>query len=87
MAGLLYLGAGLGLAIIHALRSTFRLPAVEAPYRQSDILWLVAVIVFGGAQGPLPLMLGLVRSAAAAASLLLNNTRLREVSHSVPILE
>jgi drug/metabolite transporter (DMT)-like permease len=72
MAGLLYLGAGLGLAVIHISRSVLRLPAIEAPLRWPDMPWLAVVILFGGLLGPLLLMLGLVRSEAAAASLLLN---------------
>ena len=44
MAGLLYLGAGLGLAVVHLLRGTLHLPAIEAPLRRSDVPWLAAVI-------------------------------------------
>jgi drug/metabolite transporter (DMT)-like permease len=72
MAGLLYLGAGVGLGVIHLSRGVLRLPAVEAPLRRPDVPWLAAVILFGGVLGPLLLMLGLVRTDAAAASLLLN---------------
>ncbi|MGH6738920.1 MAG: DMT family transporter, partial [Bradyrhizobium sp.] len=72
MAGLLYIGAGLGLAIFYLSRSALRLPIVEAPLRLSDLPWLAAVILFGGVLGPLLLMLGLARTDAAAASLLLN---------------
>lgn len=72
MAGLLYLGAGLGLAGIHLSRNALRLPAVEAPLRRSDLPWLAAVITAGGILGPLFLMFGLVRTEAANASLLLN---------------
>jgi len=72
MAGLLYLGAGLGLAIVHLSRGVLRLPTIEAPVRRPDLPWLAAVILFGGVLGPLLLMLGLARTDAAAASLLLN---------------
>jgi drug/metabolite transporter (DMT)-like permease len=72
MAGLLYIGAGLGLGIVHLLRGAFALPAIEAPLRRSDIPWLSLVVLFGGVLGPLLLMLGLARTSAAAASLLLN---------------
>src|SRR5215213_3366179 len=72
MAGLLYIGAGLGLAIIHLSRGVLRLPAIEAPLRRPDVPWLAAVILSGGVLGPLLLMLGLARTDAAAASLLLN---------------
>ena len=72
MAGLLYLGAGLGLAVLHVLRGVLQLPVIEAPLRRSDVPWLGAVILTGGVLGPLLLMLGLVHTPAAAASLLLN---------------
>ncbi|MBV1799843.1 DMT family transporter [Siccirubricoccus sp. G192] len=72
MAGLLYLGAGIGLASVHLSREALRLPAVEAPLRRSDMPWLALVIVAGGILGPLLLMFGLSRTDAAGASLLLN---------------
>src|SRR4051794_27807129 len=72
MAGLLYLGAGLGLATVHLLRNAWRLPAIEAPLRRSDVPWLAIVITTGGVLGPLFLMFGLSRTDAAGASLLLN---------------
>ncbi|MEP9369979.1 DMT family transporter [Xanthobacter sp. VNH20] len=72
MAGLLYVGAGLGLAIIHASRAVLQLPAVEAPLRRPDLPWLSLVILAGGLLGPLLLMFGLSHTDAATASLLLN---------------
>jgi drug/metabolite transporter (DMT)-like permease len=48
------------------------LPAIKAPLRRLDVPWLALVILWGGVLGPLLLMLGLARSNAAAASLLLN---------------
>jgi drug/metabolite transporter (DMT)-like permease len=71
-AGLLYLGAGIGLAAVHLSRRALRLPAAEAPLRRADLPWLGAVILAGGVAGPLLLMLGLARTDAAGASLLLN---------------
>jgi drug/metabolite transporter (DMT)-like permease len=72
MAGLLYLGAGTGLAAIHLSRAALRLPAAEAPLRRADLPWLALVILAGGVGGPLLLMFGLARASAASASLLLN---------------
>jgi drug/metabolite transporter (DMT)-like permease len=72
MAGLLYLGAGLGLAVAHLSRRMWRLPDAEAPLRRPDIPWVGLVILTGGVAGPLLLMLGLVRTPASEASLLLN---------------
>ena len=72
MAGLLYLGAGLGLGCLHGFRAVLRLPPDEAPLRRADLPWLGLVILFGGLGGPLLLMLGLSHTGAASASLLLN---------------
>lgn len=72
LAGLLYLSAGVGLAGVHGARTAMGIPAPEAPLRASDIPWLLAVVVVGGVAGPLLLMLGLARTAAANGSLLLN---------------
>jgi drug/metabolite transporter (DMT)-like permease len=44
----------------------------EAPLRTSDLPWLAAIVLFGGVAAPVLLMLGLTRTDAAAASLLLN---------------
>ena len=59
LAGLLYLGAGIGLAIWQAGRSVRGLRVSEAPLRRGDAPWLIAIVVFGGVVGPLFLMLGL----------------------------
>jgi drug/metabolite transporter (DMT)-like permease len=72
LAGLLYLGAGVGLAIGQAGRSALRIGGSEAPLRRADVPWLIAIIAFGGVAGPLLLMLGLARTSAASGSLLLN---------------
>ena len=70
LAGMLYLGAGLGLALVRPwLR---RGAAAEAPLRAADLPWLAAMILFGGVLGPVLLMLGLVRTSGASAALLLN---------------
>jgi drug/metabolite transporter (DMT)-like permease len=45
LAGLLYLGAGFGLAAVHLSRSALKLPAAEAPLRRADIPWLGLVIL------------------------------------------
>jgi drug/metabolite transporter (DMT)-like permease len=72
LAGLLYLGAGLGLAVVHTARAAFRVSAPEAPLRRHDLPWLVVIVFFGGIVGPVLLMFGLSRTPAASASLLLN---------------
>lgn len=67
LAGLLYLGAGFGLALYRGLR---RLPRVALA--QGELRWLAAAVVAGGVVGPVLLMLGLARMPATGASLLLN---------------
>lgn len=70
LAGFLYLGSGIGLAGMRILRPGGA-PA-EAPLRRDDLLVLAAVVVVGGIIGPLLLMLGLARTTASSAALLLN---------------
>ena len=72
LAGLLYLGSGLGLATILGARRSLGIVSSEAPLRRADVPWLLAVIVCGGVAGPLLLMLGLARTPASSAALLLN---------------
>jgi len=72
LAGLLYLGAGIGLAAIHSGCALLGIPVPEAPLRRADMPWLAAVVLFGGIVGPLLLMLGLSQTTASSGSLLLN---------------
>lgn len=71
LAGLLYLGSGVGLL---AWRWRRRLPgpAPEAALGRPDIPWLAAAIASGGVIGPVLLMFALTRIPASNASLLLN---------------
>jgi drug/metabolite transporter (DMT)-like permease len=72
LAGMLYFGAGLGLAAVHFARRRVGIDEVEAPIRFPDVPWLLAVIIFGGVLGPLFLMFGLSTVSSSSASLLLN---------------
>jgi drug/metabolite transporter (DMT)-like permease len=72
LAALLYLGSGVGLALVYAARRVIRLPAQEAPLRRSDLPWLALVVLSGGITAPVLLMWGLAATAASTASLLLN---------------
>ena len=72
LAGLLYAGSGLGLALWMLLRKLRRQPAAEAPLVRRDVPWLAGAVLFGGVLGPILLMLGLARTPASTASLLLN---------------
>jgi drug/metabolite transporter (DMT)-like permease len=72
LAGLLYLGAGIGLLTGRTIGILFGVRSSEAPLRRADAPWMIAIIAFGGVLGPLFLMLGLARTSAASGSLLLN---------------
>jgi drug/metabolite transporter (DMT)-like permease len=67
LAALLYLGSGLGLALLRRLRGA---PPVALP--PGEARWLAGAVLAGGVAGPVLLMLGLARMPASAASLLLN---------------
>jgi len=69
LAGLLYLGSGIGLTVVRALRDRgWQSPQISS----GEWPWLGGAILFGGVIAPVLLMIGLSRSSAAAASLLLN---------------
>jgi drug/metabolite transporter (DMT)-like permease len=72
LAGLLYLGSGIGLTIVWLRPRRTAGAAREARLTRRDAPWLAGAIVFGGALGPLLLMVGLTRTQASSASLLLN---------------
>jgi drug/metabolite transporter (DMT)-like permease len=69
LAGLLYLGSGIGLCLLWIIRGR---TAAQTPIGRRDLPWLAAATLFGGIIGPVLLMFGLARSTAATASLLLN---------------
>jgi drug/metabolite transporter (DMT)-like permease len=73
LAGLLYLGSGIGLSLWIGLRrfivSTER---QEARLQRHDLPWLGAAILAGGIVAPVLLLFGLVVTPASSASLLLN---------------
>lgn len=73
LAGLLYCGAGAGVAVLRrVLRSRLvESQDTEASLTAPDLPWLAGAIVAGGILGPVLLMLGLSRTDAATASLLL----------------
>ena len=74
LAGLLYLGSGLGLLTWYALRSLFSRGEKTSGDRltKSDLPWLGGAILTGGIAGPVLLMIGLTLTPASSASLLLN---------------
>ena len=71
LAGLLYVGSGVGLALVWGWqRRSGR--SVEAALALRDLPWLGGAIVFGGGLGPVLLLVGLSHATASSASLLLN---------------
>lgn len=70
LAGLLYLGSGGGLALL-CLVDGRRRRRVEAPLARRDLPWLGGAILAGGVIAPVLLLVGLARTDAATASLLL----------------
>jgi drug/metabolite transporter (DMT)-like permease len=72
LAGLLYLGSGIGLGGFQLARAGIGHASREAPLRRSDGPWLAAAVVAGGLVGPVLLMFGLAAVAASEAALLLN---------------
>lgn len=72
LAGLLYLGSGVGLSVIHFGRHTLGLASAEAPLRRADLPWLGLVVLSGGVIGPVLLMIGLTTTPASSTALLLN---------------
>ena len=67
LAGLLYLGSGMGLTLYRWL---IKAPAVKLP--RHEAMWFAGAIVSGGVVAPVLLMLGLMGMPASGASLLLN---------------
>jgi drug/metabolite transporter (DMT)-like permease len=73
LAGLLYLGSGIGLGLYKALSSFLRSPRLDdTSLHSADRWWLAAAIGAGGIVAPVLMMYGLSRTAASSASLLLN---------------
>ncbi len=71
LAGLLYLGSGLGLGALWLWQRRAG-KAGEAALSRRDLPWLLGAIGFGGFLGPLLLLIGLSHTPASAASLFLN---------------
>jgi drug/metabolite transporter (DMT)-like permease len=74
LAGLLYTGSGVGLAVaLLGRRVARRGDAAKFQWpRGIDLMWLTGAIVFGGLLGPVLLMFGLQYAAASVSALLLN---------------
>jgi drug/metabolite transporter (DMT)-like permease len=69
LAGLLYLGSGLGLTLLRLIRDHGWQPS---GLKSSEWPWLIGAIAFGGVLGPVALMFGLTLTSGSTASLMLN---------------
>lgn len=69
LAGFLYLGSGLGLGITRLIKDRHW---NSSGLMKNELPWLLGAIGFGGVIAPTLLMIGLVQTSAATASLLLN---------------
>lgn len=72
LAGLLYMGSGLGLALVRLAGRVGGRPPGETPLAGRDWGWMALVVLSGGVAGPVLLMVGLASTPAADAALLLN---------------
>lgn len=72
LAGLLYLGSGVGLSAVWAARRALGRRPAAAPLRRRDWGWMALVILAGGIAGPILLLFGLRTTPASSAALLLN---------------
>src|ERR1700722_13998076 len=73
LAGVLYLGSGLGLACLVVWRKmTLKASQREASVKASELPWLAGAIISGGVLAPILLMFGLSITPASSASLILN---------------
>jgi len=72
LAGLLYLGSGVGLGLYRSAQRLIGYAGADAPLRRQDLPWLGGAIATGGVIGPVLLMYGLAAGTAVQSSLLLN---------------
>jgi drug/metabolite transporter (DMT)-like permease len=72
LAGLFYLGSGVGLGLVLLARSALTPLPQEARLRATDLPPLALAVVLGGVVAPVLMMSGLVRTSAASAALLQN---------------
>ncbi len=72
LAGLLYLGSGLGLSLWRLARRMFGRRQPRARLAPGEAPWLAGAVLSGGVIGPVLLMWGLAGMPASGAALLLN---------------
>ena len=69
LAGLLYLGSGVGLSVIRLVRDQ---GWKTSGLQNAEWSWLLGAIFYGGVAAPVALMIGLRSTSGSTASLLLN---------------
>jgi drug/metabolite transporter (DMT)-like permease len=67
LAGLFYLGSGVGLALATVVGRSLHFVRPEAPLSIGDLPWLAAIVLFGGILGPTLQMSGLTLTPLQAA--------------------
>lgn len=72
LAGILYLGSGLGLWAIRSMRRFAANPVRHTPISAPEWRWLGGAILAGGVIGPVLMMVGLQDTPGSTAALLLN---------------
>lgn len=72
LAGLLYLGSGVGLGLYRLIRRLAGWRVAEARLARRDLPWLGMAILTGGVVGPVLMLFGLAGGSATQAALLLN---------------
>lgn len=73
LAGVLYLGSGLGLLLFKVIHNRIlKTSNLEANIKRNDVLWLIGAVISGGIMAPIILMFSLQKTPASTASLLLN---------------
>lgn len=72
LAGLLYIGAGFGLALVRASTCAIGTAGGSPPLRPSEFPLMLLIALLGGGVAPVLLMLGLTTMPASSSSLLLN---------------
>jgi drug/metabolite transporter (DMT)-like permease len=73
LAGLLYFGSGLGLALFSGMRLLVKKREIaEAPLAGQDFAWLAGAVLAGAITAPILLLVSLKNTPASTASLLLN---------------
>ena len=87
LAGLLYIGAFVGLSLYALIRKKPKVYQKTASLEKKDLPWLFGAIITGGILGPISLMTGLTLISGFSASLLLNMEGLATVLIAVLVFK